>query len=174
VSGEKQTAVEPKNTTRTARTGGVLGANNAPSAGTVDKTRGGVPIAIDNNSGIPLWLQLRNRLIYLITSGHFRRGDKLPTVRNLAVELGINFNTVAKVYRDIERDGYIVSRQGAGTFVSDEYTRREGAVLVETDLLIDEFIRECLELGVPRDDIVGLVIERLMETDEDGEKEVAR
>ncbi len=121
-----------------------------------------IPITIDNNSGIPLWLQLRNRLVYLITSGHFRKGDKLPTVRNLAVELGINFNTVSKVYRDIERDGYIVSRQGAGTFASDDYTRIAGNAVDEVDLLIDEFIRECLELGVPRDDIAGLVIERLM------------
>jgi GntR family transcriptional regulator len=125
-----------------------------------------VPLSLDNSSGIPLWLQLRNRLIYLITSGHFRKGDRLPTVRNLAVELGINFNTVSKVYRDIERDGYIASRQGAGTFVSDEYTRREGVAVTETDLVIDEFIRECLEIGVPKDDIAGLVIERLMLTEE--------
>ncbi len=123
-----------------------------------------IPITIDNNSGIPLWLQLRNRLIYLITSGHFRKGERLPTVRNLAVELGINFNTVSKVYRDIERDGYIVSRQGDGTFASDEYLHRAGNPITEIDLIIDEFIRECLELGVPRDDIAGLVIERLMNT----------
>ena len=124
-----------------------------------------IPITIDNNSGIPLWLQLRNRLIYLITSGHFRKGEQLPTVRNLAVELGINFNTVSKVYRDIERDGYIISRQGAGSFVSDEYLNRVDVAFTDTYLLIDEFIRECLEIGVPRDDIAGLVIERLMMTD---------
>jgi GntR family transcriptional regulator len=132
----------------------------------LDRSPSDIPISIDSNSGIPLWLQLRNRLTYLITSGHFRCGDRLPTVRNLAVELGINFNTVSKVYRDIERDGYIVSRQGAGTFVSDEYRHREGAALNDTDLLIDEFIRECLELGVPKDDIAGLVIERLMNRDD--------
>jgi GntR family transcriptional regulator len=134
-----------------------------------------IPISIDNNSGIPLWLQLRNRLIYLITSGHFRKGDKLPTVRNLAVELGINFNTVSKVYRDIERDGYIISRQGAGTFATDEYTCREGVAITETDLVIDEFISDCLELGVPRDDIAGLVIERLMlSEDAEGRSGVAQ
>jgi GntR family transcriptional regulator len=137
----------------------------------MERSPSDVPISIDTNCGIPLWLQLRNRLTYLITSGHFRCGDRLPTVRNLAVDLGINFNTVSKVYRDIERDGYIVSRQGAGTFVSDEYRHREGAALKETDLLIDEFIRECLELGVPKDDIAGLVIERLMNRDDGEDKE---
>jgi GntR family transcriptional regulator len=143
----------------------------APEA--TDRSPNDIPISIDASCGIPLWLQLRNRLTYLITSGHFRCGDRLPTVRNLAVDLGVNFNTVSKVYRDIERDGYIVSRQGAGTFVSDEYRNREGAALTETDLLIDEFIRECLELGVPKDDIAGLVIERLMNRD-DGESEASR
>ena len=49
-----------------------------------------VQITIDSDSGIPLWLQLRNRLIYLIASGRFQAGDKLPTVRELAVDLGIN------------------------------------------------------------------------------------
>lgn len=122
-------------------------------------------ISIDSKSGIPLWLQLRNRLIYLITSGSIRKGEKLPTVRSLAVELGINFNTVSKVYRDIERDGYTISRQGAGTFASDGYLHRVGAPTTEADLLIDEFIRQCLELGVPKDDIVGLIIERLMFTE---------
>ena len=124
-----------------------------------------IPLSIDQESGIPVWLQLRKRLIYLITSGHFSTGDQLPTVRKLAVQLGINFNTVSKVYQDIERDGYAVTRQGAGTFVSDGYRDNDGAALTEVDLIIDEFIRERSELGVPRDDIAGLVIERLMRSD---------
>ena len=125
-----------------------------------------VPIAIDNESGVPIWFQLRNRLIYLITAGHFACGDKLPTVRSLAVTLGINFNTVSKVYQDIERDGYIVSRQGAGTFVSDEFRKREGAALSEMDSLIDEFVRQCMDLGVPQEDIADEVRKRITKVDE--------
>ena len=67
-----------------------------------------VQITIDENSGIPIWLQLRNRLIYLITSGSYAVGDKLPTMREMAVELGINYNTVSHVNLDIERHRYIV------------------------------------------------------------------
>jgi GntR family transcriptional regulator len=125
-----------------------------------------VPIAIDNESGVPIWFQLRNRLIYLITSGHFSYGDKLPTVRSLAVTLGINFNTVSKVYQDIERDGYIVSRQGAGTFVSDEFRKRDGAALSEIDSLIDDFVRQCLDLGIPKEDITDEVRKRIARADE--------
>ncbi|MEG2006592.1 MAG: GntR family transcriptional regulator [Raoultibacter sp.] len=118
-------------------------------------------IAIDDDSGIPIWLQLRNRLIYLIASGQFSAGDKLPTMRELAVEVGINYNTVSKVYQDIERDGYIVSYRGKGTFVSDAYLENEFAANDEADSLTDEFIRQCRELGVPRGDIVELVEKRL-------------
>ena len=87
-----------------------------------------VQITIDSDSGIPLWLQLRNRLIYLIASGRFQAGDKLPTVRELAVDLGINYNTVSKVYQDIERDGYIVSKRGVPRHdIADVLQRRLAA-----------------------------------------------
>lgn len=120
-----------------------------------------VQITIDDDSGIPIWLQLRNRLIYLITSGAYETGDKLPTMREMAVELGINYNTVSKVYQDIERDGYIVSKRGRGTFVHDGYRANGDAACNVADSLADAFIQQCRELGMPRKDIVGLVERRL-------------
>lgn len=131
----------------------------------MDTGKKSIQITIDDDSGIPIWLQLRNRLIYLITSGHFATDDKLPTVRELAVDLGINYNTVSKVYQDIERDGYIVSFRGKGTFVSDKYLKNSGAAENGVDSLIDDFIRQCRELGVPRHDIVKLVKKRLGEVE---------
>lgn len=118
-------------------------------------------ITIDDDSGIPIWLQLRNRLIYLITSGHYQTGDKLPTVREMAVDLGINYNTVSKVYQDIERDGYIVSKRGRGTFVHDKYKSAEETADNAVESLADVFIQQCRELGVPRADIAKLVERRL-------------
>lgn len=118
-------------------------------------------ITIDDSNGIPIWLQLRNRLIYLITSGHYQAGDKLPTMREMAVDLGINYNTVSKVYQDIERDGYIVSKRGRGTFVSDAYLQNQDAAAGEAESLTDVFIQQCRELGVPRQDILALVQRRL-------------
>ena len=118
-------------------------------------------ITIDDDSGIPIWLQLRNRLIYLITSGHYQTGDKLPTVREMAVDLGINYNTVSKVYQDIERDGYIVSKRGRGTFVHDKYKSVEETADNAVESLADVFIQQCRELGVPRADIAKLVERRL-------------
>lgn len=119
------------------------------------------PIKIDKDSGIPIWLQLRNRLIYLITSGYYKVGDKISTVRELSVDIGVNYNTVGKVYRDIERDGYIVTQRGRGTFVHDGYQKSTDSATIAADALIDEFIRQCLEMGIVREDIPKLVRKRL-------------
>lgn len=118
-------------------------------------------IYIDAESGIPLWLQLRNRLVYLIASGKYEPGDKLPTTRELAVDLGVNYNTVSKVYQDIERDGYIVSKRGKGTFVAERKAEEKNADLNEVEVLTDEFIRQCIELGVPIEEIGPLVDRRI-------------
>lgn len=124
-----------------------------------------VRITIDENNGIPIWLQLRNRLIYLILSGSYQPGEKLPTVREMAVELGINYNTVGKVYQGLERDNYIVSLRGRGTFVADEIPASEGETLATgAEYLADDFIRQCRELGMPRKDILTLVERRLKES----------
>ena len=120
-----------------------------------------IQITIDDDSGIPIWLQLRNRLIYLITSGYYATGDKLPTVREMAVDLGINYNTVSKVYQDIERDGYIVSKRGRGTFVHAKYRNASETADNAAESLADAFIQQCRELGVPRAGIVALVESRL-------------
>lgn len=120
-----------------------------------------IQISIDDTSGLPIWLQLRNRIVYLIMSGHFKPDDKLPTVRELAVDLEINYNTVTKVYGDIEKDGYIVSKRGLGTFVADRKIDSDEAAQGVMDSLADDFIRQCRELGMPRKDIVDLLNSRL-------------
>lgn len=68
---------------------------------------------IDEHSGVPIWVQLRNRLVYLIQTGHYLPGDQLSTVHEMAVNLNINYNTVNKVYRSMETSGLIVSKRGA-------------------------------------------------------------
>lgn len=127
----------------------------------VDKQNAFDRIYVDPDSGIPLWFQLRNRLVFLISSGHYQPGDKLPTVRELAVSLGVNYNTVSKVYQDIERDGYIVSKRGKGTFVAERDQEKQTEDLNEVETLVDEFIRQCVELGVPVEDIAPLVNKRI-------------
>ncbi len=118
-------------------------------------------ITVDPNNGMPLWLQLRNRLVYLIETGGFKEGEKLPTVRELAVDLGINYNTVSKVYQDIERDGFIVSKRGKGTFVAPRTSQDKNPVKDEIEILADEFIRSCIEHGMSGSDVEALVSSRV-------------
>lgn len=120
-------------------------------------------ISIDSDSGMPIWLQLRHRLVYLIESGLFEEGERLPTVRELSVSLGINYNTVSKVYQDIERDGYINSKRGKGTFVAEMEKHDSEGVKGEAETMTDDFIRKCVELGIPVSEILSLVERRLIE-----------
>lgn len=76
-------------------------------------------LQIDQSSGVPIYLQLKNQISYQIASGRLAVGDQLPTVRQLAVELTINPNTVARVYFELERDGFLSTKQGKGTFVAE-------------------------------------------------------
>ena len=107
-------------------------------------------------------MQLRNRLVYLVVSGAFPAGAKLPTVRDLSSTLQVNYNTVSKVYRDIEKDGYVITRRGKGTFVaeinSDGYEAADAKAAI--DLLIDKFFEQCKELGLNEADAAEAVAKR--------------
>ena len=69
-------------------------------------------------SGVPIYLQLMEQIKHAIETGALRAGEQLPGIRRLADDLVINPNTVAKAYRELERDGVIELRHGAGAFVS--------------------------------------------------------
>jgi GntR family transcriptional regulator len=74
-------------------------------------------LQIDFRSGIPIYLQVVERIKEHITSGWLKPGDQLPTVRSLALELRVNFNTVARSYRILDETGIISTQQGRGTYV---------------------------------------------------------
>jgi len=90
-------------------------------------------VAIDPKDRTPIYAQLERGLRAAIASGRLNAGDQLPTVRQLAVDLQINANTVARVYTDLERSGVLETRRGVGSFVRanpsearppDEHERR--------------------------------------------------
>lgn len=75
-------------------------------------------VSIDTRDATPIYAQLERSLRAAIASGRLRPGDQLPTVRQLAVDLQVNANTVARVYSDLERAGVIETRRGVGSFIS--------------------------------------------------------
>lgn len=108
---------------------------------------------IDDKSSIPIWLQLKNRFIYLIQSGYYLPGDQLPTVRGLAAEIEINYNTVSKVYKSLEEDGYIASKHRQGAFVCDVSDKPGVSVASTAEIVTTEYINRCLELGMTLEEI---------------------
>ena len=75
-------------------------------------------VSVDPRDRTPIYAQLDRALRAAIATGRLAAGDQLPTVRQLAVELSVNANTVARVYAELERAGILETRRGVGTFVS--------------------------------------------------------
>ncbi|MEJ2010977.1 MAG: GntR family transcriptional regulator [Anaerolineales bacterium] len=74
---------------------------------------------LDFRSHVPIYVQLVERIKHLVASGVLEPGSQLPTVRQLAAELRVNFNTIARAYRILDEAGVISTQQGRGTFVLD-------------------------------------------------------
>ena len=111
------------------------------------------PFEVDTTSDVPLWVQLRQRLIYLINSGYFKPGDQLPTVRGLASDISINYNTVNKAYLSLVSDGYLESARGRGVFVRDLDAEMDEEYTTEIERLMDDCVMACRDLGLSLDDI---------------------
>src|SRR6185437_15262081 len=105
--------------------------------------------ALDTADPTPLYAQLDRAIRVAIATGRLRAEDKMPTVRQLAVDLRINANTVAKVYSELERAGVLESRRGVGTFVRvtdvPAISNRDHAR--QLAILIDQFLAEAGSLG---------------------------
>jgi GntR family transcriptional regulator len=111
---------------------------------------------VDANHPTPLYAQLERSIRFAIAIGKLSIGDQLPTVRQLAVELRINANTVAKVYAELERSGVVETRRGVGTFVIARPA--EAASRKDRDRhlreLADHFITETHTRGFSIDDVI--------------------
>ncbi len=127
-----------------------------------DRATAGDLFSLDEKSSVPIWLQLKNRFIYLITSGHYLPGDQLPTVRSMAADIEINYNTVSKVYKSLEEDGYIVSRHRQGVFVCDVSDKPGVSFAVTAEMITVEYIQRCQELGLSLGEISTLFNESII------------
>ena len=112
---------------------------------------------IDESSGLPVWVQLRNRFVYLIKTGHYQPRDQLPS--GLAADVEVNYNTVSKVYINLEHDGYVESVRGRGVFVRDIGKLAADDVQSIADTEIEESIKRCLALGMTLDEIMLRMID---------------
>jgi len=107
----------------------------------------------------PIYAQLERAIRFAIATDRLRIGEQLPTVRQLAVDLKINANTVAKVYAELERTGVLETRRGVGTFVSERQpatamraTRTDRQRELRT--LVERILTEAYSLGFSLDELV--------------------
>jgi GntR family transcriptional regulator len=97
--------------------------------------------AIDLKSGVPFYRQIIEQIKFAIGRGDLKPGDRLPTVRQLAVDLSINPNTVIRAYRELEIEGVLDTQQGSGTFVGE---RRPEIDALERRRMLDQILTELL------------------------------
>ena len=114
--------------------------------------------SLDLSDGAPIYRQIIRQIEFAILSGRLKSGDKLPTIRSLAVELKANPNTIAKAYGELEIRGIVATQVGSGTFISDKRpdTPEEGPDRKIQELL-GRFIRDMRDLGVEKRDLNILI-----------------
>lgn len=107
---------------------------------------------VNNRSGVPIYKQLEQQIEKGVAGNILKPGEQLPTVREVALKLTINPNTVARAYRELEARGILVSIQGSGTYISQDinlsmFETKEVAV----KRLLTELYREAWQLGISPD-----------------------
>lgn len=120
-------------------------------------------LQIDFRSGLPIYIQIVNQVQAQIASGALEPGDQLPTVRALAEELRVNFNTVARAYRILDEARIISTQQGRGTYITEvpppevtERLRRESL-----EVLTQRYISEAMRLEFSRQEINEAIRDQL-------------
>jgi GntR family transcriptional regulator len=112
-------------------------------------------IELDFKSHIPIYVQLVDRIKHLVATGVLKPGDQLPTVRQLAADLRVNFNTIARAYRMLDESGVISTQQGRGTYVLEPLPPERAQRLREAALqeLARSIVREADRMGFEPDEI---------------------
>lgn len=122
-------------------------------------------LIICNSSPIPIYEQIKNAMIDQIMSGELKEGTPLPSIRNLAVDIKISVMTIKKAYDELEKDGYITSVQGKGTFVAPknmELAKEQAKKEIEEHILKAIEIRE--RFGIEKKEVYD-ILEFLMESE---------
>ncbi|MBN1955232.1 MAG: GntR family transcriptional regulator [Anaerolineae bacterium] len=114
-------------------------------------------IRIESDSRIPIYAQIEDQVRAMIAAGQLRPGNQLPTIRQLAAELRINYNTVAHAYMELDRAGVITTQRGRGTFVAELLDKAEMAQLRDRQLcgILRASLKEANRLGYSTDEVAA-------------------
>jgi GntR family transcriptional regulator len=120
-------------------------------------------IWVDFESGVPIYMQLVDRIKQMVASGQLQPGQQLPTMRQLAADLRINYNTVGRAYSLLDQEGVISTQQGRGTFIASRLSEEQiqRMRLDKLRSMIGQIVREALVLGYSPQEIEDIVGEQL-------------
>lgn len=110
---------------------------------------------------VPIYFQIMNFVKKLIVRGILKPGDKIPSVRDMAVFLGVNPNTVQKAYEELEREGILFIKRGLGNFVSEDENLVENLKIIMVKEMLQKQIGELLDLGLSKEEIKKIIEEIL-------------
>jgi GntR family transcriptional regulator len=117
-----------------------------------------IVFSLDPANGVPVYRQIIRQIESGVLSGRLNTGDKLPTIRSLAVDLKVNPNTIARAYGELEIRGILATQVGSGTYIADKRPEPEdeGRERRIREVL-ESFMREMEGLGLDKGEITGLV-----------------
>ena len=112
-------------------------------------------IQVDHASGVPIYAQIMEQIKHLVATGRLKPGDQLPTIRQLAVDLRVNPNTVVRAYHELDRQGVISTQQGRGTFIARRPDERRLVEMRKDRLraIMGGALLEALSLGYKAEEI---------------------
>jgi len=117
---------------------------------------------LDSHSGVPVYRQIIDQVQGGMASGSLAAGDQLPTVRQVAVDLAINLNTVLRAYRELEIRGVLETQQGTGTFISRRKAKPDSAERErKLEQLVGEFVSRAGAQGYSVRELIKLLQEHL-------------
>jgi GntR family transcriptional regulator len=125
---------------------------------------------VDFESGVPIYMQIMDRIKQMIVSGQLKPGQQLPTMRQLAIDLRVNYNTVGRAYLLLDQEGIISTQQGRGTYIA---TRLDEAQIQKLRLdklrsMIGQATQDALVLGYSREEIERIMQEQLDQAEHKG------
>lgn len=124
---------------------------------------------MDFKAELPIYLQVMTFIKRDIITGALLPGEKLPSVRDLAIQYTINPNTASRVYRELEAENICFTRRGMGTFVTDDTERINRMKREMAQELIHQFLEGMIRLGFTLDETLDLIEKNLTDTTKEGE-----
>ena len=114
-------------------------------------------LTVDLESGQPIYIQIRNRIVEGIAGGELKDGDALPPVRTLASELGVNLHTVNKAYHMLRMEGFVKMNRSRGTVISSDTSRDAGDFMDAAKATLKNIVSEAITRSIGREQLTGII-----------------